>query len=633
MPQDSAAALGALLRGVSIDDHEEVLKAANAALRSKKDDQTALHTRAVALLNLDRFDDALRAIDEGGDKLDAACRFEKAYALYKLGKLDDAAEVLKSIDAAAAADTSYRGHSHLAAQVAYRAERFDDAYAVYQRLLEKDPEAEDNDIKINMRAVVAQAGWLGGSAHDGDDAQDQVHQLDTFELCYNEACSCISRGILDQAELLLRRAETLCDASDDLTDEDRQAEMQPILAQKAYVQARLGKRQAESWTQRAKSAKLFSHQYDVVRRNGLIIDLQANKVRGVVDRTDKVISAAQHPSTQSDVNAISGLHAAASTHGKSGRELVRALQELTKKRPDNVGLALTLVQTYLDAGNQGAALSTLEAFLGRLERPVGTDEDEAPSPTPAHVTDARFSPGLVALVVSLMRSQGRHAAAKSELSKAARYWQDQDRPAMSSRALLQEAGIELLRSSNPRDLKLAGSAFEKLFSQSQGSHIASAGLVASLAPFDLAKANEHVGSLPEVDDLIADVDVGTLLDAGVATINPTTTAAGTKRSAEQDGRNRATPSAKRRRPNKLPKNYEEGKKLDPERWLPLRDRSSYRPKGKKGRKKAAESTQGGPVKDEETLGLVGGGGVKVEKAGGSGPGNNNSNKKKKKGKK
>lgn len=46
------------------------------------------------------------------------------------------------------------------------------------------------------------------------------------------------------------------------------------------------------------------------------------------------------------------------------------------------------------------------------------------------------------------------------------------------------------------------------------------------------------------------------------------------------------------RKSRLPKNYEQGKAPDPERWLPLRDRSTYRPKGKKGRAKAA-LTQGG----------------------------------------
>lgn len=48
------------------------------------------------------------------------------------------------------------------------------------------------------------------------------------------------------------------------------------------------------------------------------------------------------------------------------------------------------------------------------------------------------------------------------------------------------------------------------------------------------------------------------------------------------------------RKSSLRKDYEQGKAPDPERWLPLRDRSTYRPKGRKGRAKAA-FTQGGVV--------------------------------------
>jgi signal recognition particle subunit SRP72 len=81
----------------------------------------------------------------------------------------------------------------------------------------------------------------------------------------------------------------------------------------------------------------------------------------------------------------------------------------------------------------------------------------------------------------------------------------------------------------------------------------------------------------------------------------------------------------------MPKDFEEGKKMDPERWLPLRDRSTYRPKGKKGKKKAMEMTQGGMVKEEESLELAGGAGsLPVQKASGGG---GNKNKKKGKGKK
>lgn len=55
------------------------------------------------------------------------------------------------------------------------------------------------------------------------------------------------------------------------------------------------------------------------------------------------------------------------------------------------------------------------------------------------------------------------------------------------------------------------------------------------------------------------------------------------------------------RKSRLPKDYEQGKAPDPERWLPLRDRSTYRPRGKKGRAKAA-LTQGGVVDKAQATG-------------------------------
>ena len=232
MPQDPAAALSALLRSASIQDHEEVLRAANAALKANKADITAQHTRVVALLHLDRFDDALRAIGEGGDKLENACLLERVYALYKTGKLDDATAVLKSVG------LEERSLSHVAAQVAYRAERFDEVHAIYQKLGSEDAADERNDLNINSKAATAQAEWQG--INPPQPAYDD-EQPDAFEVCFNIACSCIARGALEQASSLLQRAARLCDASDDLSDEDKEAEMQPILAQQAYVFARLGK--------------------------------------------------------------------------------------------------------------------------------------------------------------------------------------------------------------------------------------------------------------------------------------------------------------------------------------------------------------------------------------------------------
>lgn len=85
------------------------------------------------------------------------------------------------------------------------------------------------------------------------------------------------------------------------------------------------------------------------------------------------------------------------------------------------------------------------------------------------------------------------------------------------------------------------------------------------------------------------------------------------------------------RKSRLPKDYDPAKTPDPERWLPLKDRSSYRPKGKKGRQKAAEKTQGG-VGGEKSGEVKAGGGEGVIKAAEKKPGGGPA-KGKKKGKK
>ncbi|KAM0558158.1 hypothetical protein ACHAPJ_004842 [Fusarium lateritium] len=632
MPQDPAAALSALLRQSSIEDHEEVLKAANAALKANKNNTDSQRTRIIALLKLDRFEDALRAIADGTPTLHSRTALEHAYALYKTGKLDEATSVLQS-----AGIEKKRNLQHVAAQVAYRAERFDEARNIYSRLLDTDPADEENDISINLRAAFAQSSWLGYSVADKVSVQDS----DGFELCYNAACAHIASGSLETAADLLQRAIRLCDASDDLTEEDKQAEMRPILAQQAYVYAKLGKlkealdlytslsstadedpdlalitgnnlvalepkaenpylveRRFSTSTAKEKDAKLFKHQSDILTRNKLTVDLQILKGAGVKRRTDAVLAEATHPSTSAEIGILSVLNAAASSQGTTGKQLLKNLQGLAQKRPHDVGLALTIVQIQLNEGHVGSALSILESFLQRLEK-AETDGAQ----------NARFSPGLVALTVTLLRAQGRESSAKAELVKAATHWQS--RQAISATSLLEEAGIELMKSSNAQDLQLAGTSFQKLFDEQKGSDIAAAGLVASLAPSNPSRVEQHLQNLPPVDSLIEGIDVAALLSAGVATTTSKTGSSALKRAAPSGSSEK---TRKRRRKIRLPKNYVEGTKPDPERWLPLRDRSSYRPKGKKGKKKAGESTQGGMVKEEETLELVGGGGVKVEKA-------------------
>jgi signal recognition particle subunit SRP72 len=236
MTANPTANLTSLLRDATLDDHEEILKAANAVLKTSKSDTNALHTRVIALLKLDRFNDALRALDDGGDKLAAHCILEKAYALYKTGKLSEAEELVLGSDR--------RGIKHIAAQVAYREERFEDAAKIYKELSsERGPiEGEENDLRINSSATDAQLEWQGnGDKVEKSRKKAGGEDLEAFETSYNAACGYIARGDLSGGSMLLKRARAMCEALDELTDEEKQAEVLPIMVQQAYVFTKLGK--------------------------------------------------------------------------------------------------------------------------------------------------------------------------------------------------------------------------------------------------------------------------------------------------------------------------------------------------------------------------------------------------------
>lgn len=354
----------------------------------------------------------------------------------------------------------------------------------------------------------------------------------------------------------------------------------------------------ESVPQLARTEKLFEYQENIMRRNRYTIDLLSLKYDGVARSTAKILSRNSTPTTSSYLNGLSAFNAAASAKCESGKASLKQVLPLLEKRPTDVGLILTIVQLYVLTNNPGPAVALLESFFKRLEESV----------TPAD-QDVRYAPGLVALLVSLYRLQGRKSPIQAELGKAASYWRRKSKP---SEELLKAAGIALLSSHKPEDLSAAGEIFASLRKQDPNDRLAISGFVASNATTNFSVVESDLEKLTPVERLISGVDASALEDAGIASLDITMQDASKKRSAPVE---KEKPANKKIRKSKMPKDYEEGKMMDPERWLPLKDRSTYRPRGKKGKKKALEATQGGVVKEEESLELVGGAGaVKVEKA-------------------
>jgi len=653
----SAGNLTSLLQRTSLTDHEEILRAANAALKTSKNDPTARHARIVALLKLDRFSDALRAFDEAGDTLKEKAPLEYAYVLYKAGELAKAEEVAEAAGAG-------RGMLHVLAQTRYRLEKFADAKALYNRLAQgEEARNEVNDLRINGSAVDAQLEWRG-HGYLVSKKRPGREDLESFEGAYNAACGSISRGEMGQAEVLLRRAKDLCAVSEDLSEQDKAAEILPIVVQHAYVLERLGKGEdarklmesirfedipdptsrhiahvnslAISGTENPfiahrifhstptsdKSDLPFTFQTSTLLQDEYAIDLLAFKFPGVARSTSAYLSSQPAPSASASVNTVSVLNAAAQARSEDGKAGLKAILPLLEQRPNDVGLLLTVVHLYLLTNNHGSAIALIEKFFSHLEQ----------STKPADA-DVRFAPGLVGTLISLYALQSRKTHIRTELAKAAEYWRSKRKPGDSGplqhASLLKAAGSALLASTNPDDIKTAASIFSDLHTADPNDRVSTAGLVAALsvtAPTQITPS--LLQSLPQASHLTSNIDAAALEDAGVAIpVAPSTSMSEATKKRPNDDDQAASNKKKKIRPSRMPKDFEEGKKMDPERWLPMRDRSYWRPKGKKGKKKAEGLTQGGVVEDETIARPGSGAGAPLGGSAGGG-----ASKKKKKGK-
>ncbi|KAF2481693.1 hypothetical protein BDY17DRAFT_252876 [Neohortaea acidophila] len=635
--------LSALLQRSDIEDHQQVLQASDAALKENKADLNTQHIKAIALLKLDRYEDAVKVLEAGAGNLKDEARLEYAYALYKSGNAAKAAEVAQQ-----GAD---RGCKHVEAQSRYRAEDFQRAFDLYAELASDLREDADLDLRINSAAVDAQRTW-DGSDDLAVTRKAGRQDLDVFETAYNAACGSIARGELLQAEVLLKRAHNLCNALEDMTDDEKEAEMLPIIVQQAYVLAKLGRfEEAErlsqsidvksipdSSTQRiarvnraasrpsssnpfetqrlisgnvnpSATDRPFEFQASILHQNRYAVDSQSVKFDGAVESTNASIAKQPAPTLDPHTNSLAVVNAAARARNTTGKEALKHILPHLQKRPNDVGLILTIVQLYILTGNSSSAITLLEGFLSRVEQ-AGTTAD----------LDVLFAPGLVGAMVGLYHREHRKSHIQHEFAKAATHWRRKSKTYSAGVTnLLKAAGSVLLESEDPEHGKLAADIFTALHDQDPADRYTTAGLLAA-AP--TTSSSSQTSSLTPISTLTAGIDVAALENHGIATPSTGAQVAARKRPAPDTSK--TAKAAKKIRKSRLPKDYDPKKTPDPERWLPLRDRSSYRPPkgGKKGKARLNALSQGaapsGDGSDASRPGTPGGEVVKAKQTGGGG---------------
>lgn len=161
-----------------------------------------------------------------------------------------------------------RKESQLIPTQSYRHQDFERAAELYRKLSAQRGAVhnEDMDLRINTGATYAQLEWAGRASADAPQKPAR-EDMEAFETAYNAACQSIARDELGQAEVLLRRAKELCEASE-MDQEEKDAEIVPISIQQLYVLIRQGRLEdAQSLAATIDSKKCVSLCLDSIKKS------------------------------------------------------------------------------------------------------------------------------------------------------------------------------------------------------------------------------------------------------------------------------------------------------------------------------------------------------------------------------
>ncbi|KAH6594106.1 hypothetical protein BASA61_004095 [Batrachochytrium salamandrivorans] len=616
---------------------ELVVKLCNKLLSISPSDVDAVRTKSVALVKLGRYGDAATSLTAYHPTTNSSTstsivelQFEKAYCLYRTNSLDESLHLVqKMLEISAIKSTPlYTRLLQLKAQVLYRLELFDECiHSVYKPLLKAGGtsdsthldcndsgtvnESSRTEILTNMLAAKAAMAMCGTSSSGDDEYMDMRIEETTYEMMYNSACKAIGDLAYTKAEKLLKQAQKTCRTTmlaDGFSEEEIQQEMMVIFAQIAYIYQQQGQ------------YKLASEQYHMIIKNKaadqVVQAISHNNLMAIRGSHHELFESAKtHKMALSDENLPklnSGQRQAVEINsallliylGKTAQAskqlgildekyqnseriqlalismgtlqkkskstasvalLREKLETLASQYPDSVAVHLTLVQAYLDQSVYDQAIAHLERMM-------------------AQETFGRYRPGLISVLTWAYSKIGNPGAALEVLEKAS-----QSNPSKDMALLAQLAMFKL----SLKQYEEASKDYLALIKLDSLDLRSIAGLVISYSHFNPQLAEEYADHLPApaasslnnaMEGVSLDVDS---LEAAVLRrkakqqlLLHISGSAGVRRVGDGKVEKLDRPKNKRKRKPVLLKCTDPATKLDPERWIPKRFRSSNIKKGK-----------------------------------------------------
>ncbi|KFP27773.1 Signal recognition particle subunit SRP72, partial [Colius striatus] len=567
-------------------------------LQINKDDVTALQCKVVCLIQNGNFKEALGVINTHTKVLTSdIIAFEKAYCEYRLNRIENA---LKTIQSASQQTDKLK---ELYGQVLYRLERYDDCLAAYRDLIRNSQDEYEEERKTNLSAVVAaQSTW------EKVMPEDLGLREATYELCYNSACALIGQGKLNEAMKKLQKAEELCRQSlsedSDVTEEDIEAELAIIHGQMAYIMQLQGRTEdaLQLYNQIIKLKPTDVGLLAVIANNIITI----NKDQNVFDSKKKVkltnAEGVEHKLSKKQLQAIEfnkALLAMYTNQADQCRKLSASLQSQSPEhllpvliqaaqlcREKQHAKAVALLQDFADQHPANAA----EIKLTMAQLKIAQGSVTKACMILRSIEELQHKPGMVSALVTMYSHEEDIDSAIEVFTQAIQWYQQFQPKSPVHLSLIREAANFKLKHGRKKE---AISDLEELWKQNPKDVHTLAQLISAYSLVDPEKAKVLSKHLPSSDTMSLKVDVDALENSHGATYVRKKAGKLTGDNQQKEQGQGEVKKKKKKKKGKLPKNYDPKVTPDPERWLPMRERSYYRGR-KKGKKKdqVGKGTQG-----------------------------------------
>ncbi|CAI5707877.1 unnamed protein product [Peronospora effusa] len=385
-------------------------------IRSKfPDDVDAVKVKCVALIYLEKFDKAL----ELAVKYDFLST-EKAYCLYRLKQDDDALKLLDGEEL----DTLSAAQLHLAAQLHFRKENYDQSIRIYEMLLARAQEGDDLlELQTNRLAAYASAG----RSHELMDREISINA--GFEVAFNKSFVAIQSGNWEAAEQLLLTAERMCRdafAAEGASEAEIAEELAIIKTQLAFVKQMRGDvDSALSDYRNVLKLKLRNRAVGVVASNNIVT---IRKDRDVLDSLKRLknidATALSDKLTSAQQEAILANRTLILCLMNKTEESRESLEALKKQFPASKSIAdISLLLTIKDH-SPAAAIEQLQGDvsvggrLGLAHMYLTIGKVLKAADCIRSIEQLAHTPGTVATLVALYEQAGDSASAQAVLGSA-----------------------------------------------------------------------------------------------------------------------------------------------------------------------------------------------------------------------